>query len=321
MPQVIITGGAGFIGSAVVAELNARGFKDVLIVDTFDRDKRSRNLAGLGGARLMDGGKFRGRLAQGYFDPHRVEAVIHLAAIVDLAEKNWRLLEDVNVAFSQEIIRWCFDNKVRCVYASSGSVYGDGGLGYSDDHGIFDFLKPLNMYGRSKLLTDIWARDSGYLEAVAGLRYFNVFGPGGRRRSDFVASAFEQVQRQGVIELFASSSSDYGHGEQRRDFIYIRDVVDATLFFLENRQAAGVFNVGTGEARSWNDVARAVFAAMGRESDIRYVPAPKGLAVQTTDIVQADISKLRGAGYSGKMMSLEEAIADYVKRYLIKKRR
>ena len=317
--MIIITGGAGFIGSALVGELNRRGRSDLLIVDRLDHDEKEHNLSALKYERLMSGEEFRRDLKEGLFDQAGGEAIFHLAAITSTTEHDWSLFEDVNIAFTQEIIRWSVDRSIRCIYISSGATYGDGSLGYSDAHDVFDQLIPLNDYGRSKLMVDIWARDSGYLDRVVGIRYFNVFGPNeyhkGAMRS-VIAKKFEQMQREGVIELFKSNNPNFGDGEQKRDFIYVKDAVAATLHFMKNKQAYGVFNVGTGVARTWNDVAAAMFKAVGKEINIKYIDLPPELQKQYQDFTQADISKLRLNGYEEPFIVLEEAIDDYVKNYL-----
>lgn len=317
--MVIVTGGAGFIGSALVWALNQRGIVDILIVDTVDHDEKEHTVAALYYRGIVSGSEFRKRLRAGDYDAAGVEAVFHQAAITLTTEKHWQLFQDVNIAFSQEVISWCVNSHVRCVYVSSGAVYGDGSRGYSDDPGHFDQFEPLNLYGTSKLAVDTWARDAGHLDRVVGLRYFNVFGPNewhkGEMRS-VVAKKYDQLEQHGVVELFKSYRPDYHDGEQQRDFIYVKDAVEVTLFFLDHPDVTGVFNIGTGRARTWNDVARAMFSAVQRQPNIHYVDMPENLRDQYQYFTEADISKLRGAGFSGGMMSLEDAVADYIRNYL-----
>ena len=324
--MIVVTGGAGFIGSGLVWGLNRRGVNDILIVDEASHQEQEHNLAALKYEAVIDGDSFREKLAQDFFDEGEIEAVLHMGAISSTTEESWEKLEDVNIAFAQEVIRWCADRKVRCIYASSGATYGAGRQGYSDQHEMFDSLKPLNLYGKSKLMVDIWARDGGYLQEIVGLRYFNVFGPNeyhkGYMRS-VVVKKFEQLKQEGVIELFKSNNSQYADGEQKRDFLYVKDAVAATLHFVDNPGEAGVFNIGTGEARTWNDVAAAMFAALGKDGatsprgNVRYIDLPPELMRQYQNYTQADISKLRAAGFSQKMISLEEAVKDYVQNYLL----
>lgn len=317
--MIIVTGGAGFIGSAVIWALNERGIDDILVVDSLDHDEKEHNLAPLQYRQIVDGATFREQLQQGLYDISGVEAVIHEGAITSTTEQNWTLLEDVNIAFSQEVIRWCVDREVRCVYVSSGAVYGDGSHGYSDDPGLFDVLEPLNLYGKSKLLVDIWARDAGYLDTVVGLRYFNVFGPNEWHKGDMrsvVVKKYEQLQRDGVVELFRSYRDDIRDGEQMRDFVYVKDAVAATLHFIDHPDRAGIYNIGTGVERTWNDVAHAMFAAAEKEPNIRYIPMPESLRQQYQYSTCADVARLRSAGFVAPFLSLEDAIRDYAQVYL-----
>jgi len=316
--MIIVTGGAGFIGSALVWGLNKKDRRDVLVVDEIDHDEKERNLASLQYEELVGIEEFRSKLTDGDYSEAGIEAILHMGACSDTTENNWEYLESNNIEYSKEVIRWCFDRDIRCVYASSGAVYGDGASGYSDNHDLFDDLKPLNLYGKSKLDVDIWARDGGYLDKVAGLRYFNVFGPNEAHKEHMrsvIAKAWPRLRDKGVIELFKSNNADWQDGKFTRDFLYIKDAVKMTLFFLE-ADAAGVFNCGTGQARSWNDVARALFKAVGKEESIKYIDMPDGLKNQYQYKTEADVSKLKGVGYKGKCMTLEEAVTDYVKNYL-----
>ncbi|MDP3996932.1 MAG: ADP-glyceromanno-heptose 6-epimerase [Candidatus Andersenbacteria bacterium] len=318
--KYIITGGAGFIGSALLWGLNERGVSDVLVVDDIDSDDKEINIAGLQYEQLAGIKEFREKLVAGEYNDSGVEAVLHMGACSSTTENDWDYLVDNNVEYSKDIIRWCFDRDGRCVYASSAATYGDGKLGFKDDHDLFDRLKPLNLYGKSKLAVDIWARDGGYLDKVVGLRYFNVFGSNEQHKGSMrsvIAKKFEQVRDKGVIELFKSYNDGFGDGEQERDFVYIKDAVAATLFFMDNPVLGGVFNVGSGVARTWNDVARSMFAALDKEVKINYIDMPAEVKNQYQYHTQADISKLRQAGYKGKFMSLEDAVADYVRNYLV----
>ena len=329
--MIVVTGGAGFIGSALVWGLNQRGRSDVLVVDDVDHEEKEHNLAELEYEELVGIKEFRAKLLAGDYPvkpadaghgagDSGVEAVLHMGACSATTETDWDYLEDNNVEYSKDIIRWCFDGDVRCVYASSAATYGDGAEGYSDDPELFDALKPLNLYGKSKLLVDIWARDGKYFEGgIAGVRYFNVFGPNEWHKEGMrsvIAKKFEQIKADGFIELFASNDPEYKDGEQKRDFVYIKDVVDATLWLMENKETAGVFNVGAGAARTWNAVANAMFSAMGKKPDIRYIELPDQLKNQYQNFTQADITKLREAGYQRAFTSLEDAAVDYITNYL-----
>jgi len=318
--MIVITGGAGFIGSALLWALNERGQRNVLVVDEIDHAEKERNLGPLHYEKLIGIKDFREQLLSGDYDSAGVEAVIHLGACSDTTEQDWDYLADNNVEYSKDIIRWCADRGVRCLYASSAATYGDGSLGFSDEHELFDELKPLNLYGKSKLSVDIWARDGGYLDTVVGLRYFNIYGPNEAHKEHMrsvVAKKFEEIRQKETIELFKSYNKKYADGEQERDFMYVKDAVAVTLFLLDQPELAGVYNVGTGEARTWNDMAKAMFAALTLEPDIRYIDMPEQVREHYQYHTQADLTKLAKAGFKASFAGLEQAISDYVARYLV----
>ncbi|MHC4806666.1 MAG: ADP-glyceromanno-heptose 6-epimerase, partial [Planctomycetota bacterium] len=214
---------------------------------------------------------------------------------------------------------WATADNIRFIYASSAATYGDGSAGFSDDVEKMDELRPLNMYGCSKHLFDLWARRAGLLKKIVGLKYFNVFGPNEYHKGDmrsFVIKAFEQINATGKVRLFKSYRPEFKDGEQMRDFIYVKDAVDMTLFFLDNPGIGGLFNIGAGKARTWNDLVKAVFAAMGSKPKIEYIEMPDSIRNQYQYFTQANITKLRKAGYDKETTSLEEAIQDYVQNYL-----
>ena len=316
--MVIVTGGAGLIGSAIIWALNKRDETDIVIVDELDHDRKERNIAPLAYERLVGITEFREQLLSGDWDDNDVEAIIHLGACSDTTETNWDYLEDNNVEYSKDVIRWATDNNIRCLYASSAATYGNGEHGFDDDHELFDRLEPLNLYGKSKLLVDMWARDGGYLDKAVGLRYFNVFGPNEWHKEHMrsvINKKFPEVL-EGEIKLFKSEHPDYADGEQDRDFIYVKDAVAATLFFLDAPGVNGVFNIGTGQAGTWNEIAQAMFAAVGREAKITYIDLPEHLRGHYQYHTEADLTKLEKSGFKQDFMSLDEAIADYVKNYL-----
>lgn len=318
--MIIVTGGTGFIGSGVVWELNKRGRSDVVIVDNVDHEEKEHNIESLLYEERIEIPDFREKLAAGDFNNKGVEAIIHLGANSSTTERNWDHLLDNNVHYSQEIIRWCADNDVRCVYASSGATYGDGSLGFSDDPELFNDLQPLNLYGKSKLEVDIWARDGGYLDKVVGLRYLNVFGPNEYHKGDMASVIYKKYQDMAAgkpFTLFKSDHPDYADGESTRDFIYVKDVIDATLFFVENKEQGGVFNVGTAKERTWNDVAESAYAALNQEPNIEYIDMPASLKGQYQYHTKADVTRLRKAGFVQEFTALEDAIADYVQNYLV----
>ena len=318
-PMIVVTGGAGLIGSGLVWAINERGITNILIVDQLDHDEKEHNLAPLSYEKLVGIKEFRKGLLAGDYDSAGIEAILHLGACSDTTEQDWKYLEDNNVEYSKDVIRWCADHKVRCVYASSAATYGSGDTGFSDDLELFEQLEPLNLYGKSKLLVDIWARDGGYLDRVVGLRYFNVYGPNEQHKEHMrsvIAKKFEQVRDEGYIELFVSYLEQYADGEQERDFLYLKDAVEMTLFFLDTPKATGVFNIGTGQAKTWNEVAQAMFAAMDTKPDIRYIDMPETVKQHYQYHTEADTSKLVAAGYDKPVMTLPEAISDYIQQYL-----
>jgi ADP-L-glycero-D-manno-heptose 6-epimerase len=319
MAKIIVTGGAGFIGSALVWKLNEIGQSDITIVDHLDHEEKEKNVAPLRYEELVSGQEFREKLGQGRYDQAGIDVIFHLAAISATTEKSWEKLQDNNVDFSQEVIRFCADRDIRCIYASSAATYGDGSQGYDDDHELFDQLEPLNLYGKSKLLVDIWARDAGYLEKVVGLRYFNVFGPNENHKGDMrsvINKNYPDVAAGKPIHLFKSYKEEYSDGGQKRDFIYVKDAIAATLFFWKQPEVNGVFNVGTGMARTWNDVAKAMFVASGQPEKIEYIDMPASLQAQYQYFTQADMKKLTAAGFKEKTMPLEDSVADYIQNYL-----
>jgi ADP-L-glycero-D-manno-heptose 6-epimerase len=318
--MIIVTGGAGFIGSALIAGLNARGVEDILVVDILGTDEKWKNLRGLRYVDYIEAQAFREMFSAGRND-QSIEAVFHMGACSDTTETDSSYLVKNNYEYSKIAAQWAIRQGARFIYASSGATYGDGSRGFSDEKEHLEELRPLNMYGYSKHMFDLWARRRGLLDSIVGLKYFNVFGPNeyhkGNMRS-FVIKAFEQIDRKGKVGLFRSYRVDYFDGEQKRDFVYIKDAVDMTLFFLDNPKVNGIFNIGTGSARTWKELAKAVFASMGEEASIDYIPMPEELREKYQYFTEADIGKLRRAGYDKQTMSLEEAIDDYVQNYLIK---
>ncbi|MCS6772063.1 MAG: ADP-glyceromanno-heptose 6-epimerase [Kiritimatiellae bacterium] len=318
--SVIVTGGAGFIGSNIVAALNARGEDKILVVDLLGRDEKWKNLVGLFFEDYLEAPEFRRALLAGALPP--VRTVFHMGACSSTTEKDASYLIDNNYRFTRELCDWCLKTGARFIYASSGATYGDGSLGYSDDDAVTPTLRPLNMYGYSKHLFDLWALRSGALRRIVGLKFFNVYGPREEHKGDMrsvVSKAYSQIMHDGVVRLFRSYHPAYRDGEQVRDFIYVRDAVAVSLWFAENPGVNGLFNVGTGVARTWLDLARAVFAAMDREPAIEFIDMPESLRGKYQYRTEADISKLRRAGYSAPITSLEEGVRDYVRNWLMKR--
>lgn len=315
---IVVTGGAGFIGSNVVGELNRRGETRILVVDNLGSDERWKNLRGLEFEDIWPAARFRDAVRGGQRLPS-VRVVYHLGACSSTTETNADYLLDNNYQYTRELCEWCLEHHVRFVYASSAATYGDGSRGYSDADEATKQLWPLNMYGMSKHLFDLWALRHGLLRNIAGLKYFNVYGPREDHKGDMrsvVHKAYHQIRESGVVRLFKSYRPEFKDGEQKRDFIYVKDAVAATLFLGDHPEVGGLFNCGTGQARSWNDLARAVFAAMGLEPNIEYIEMPVGLRGKYQYFTQAEMNKLHAAGFSANFTSLEEGVRDYVRNYL-----
>ncbi|MHC4174476.1 MAG: ADP-glyceromanno-heptose 6-epimerase [Planctomycetota bacterium] len=316
--MIIVTGGAGFIGSALIAALNKRQITDILVVDQLGTDQKWKNLRNLSFVDYVEKDDFLEMVVENRLDS-ATEAVFHLGACSDTTETNASYLVKNNYEYSKLLAQWATADNIRFIYASSAATYGDGSAGFSDDVEKMDELRPLNMYGCSKHLFDLWARRAGLLKKIVGLKYFNVFGPNEYHKGDmrsFVIKAFEQINATGKVRLFKSYRPEFKDGEQMRDFIYVKDAVDMTLFFLDNPGIGGLFNIGAGKARTWNDLVKAVFAAMGSKPKIEYIEMPDSIRNQYQYFTQANITKLRKAGYDKETTSLEEAIQDYVQNYL-----
>ncbi|MDH5764049.1 MAG: ADP-glyceromanno-heptose 6-epimerase [Nitrospinota bacterium] len=316
--MIVVTGGAGFIGSAIVHALNQRGLSDICVVDLEDHPEKKNNLAPLKFSRRIDPDTFLAQVKDGSLQG--VDTLFHLGACSSTTETDVDFLTRNNVEYTQHLARFCLERGTRFIYASSAATYGDGWQGYSDDVTQLEILKPLNPYGQSKQDFDLWAREEGLLSRIVGLKYFNVFGPNEYHKEDMrslVLKGYEQIRDTGKIRLFKSYKPEYGDGEQVRDFIYVRDAVAMTLFFMDHPEVNGLFNVGTGETHCWNDLARALFRAMGREPVIDYIEMPDSIRDQYQYHTCAEMGKIRAAGYTSPLTPLDEAIDDYVKQYLI----
>jgi ADP-L-glycero-D-manno-heptose 6-epimerase len=317
--MIVVTGGAGFIGSALIWALNRRGEADILVVDQLRESEKWKNLVGLRFSDYVDKTVFIDRLTRGHFG-NRIRAILHMGACSATTEKDADYLMENNYRYTARIAAWREARPgCRLIYASSAATYGDGAQGYSDDEAVLDQLRPLNMYGYSKHLFDLLARRRGWLRSIVGLKYFNVFGPNEYHKGDMrsvINKAYPQVRDEGRMRLFKSHRPDYRDGEQLRDFIYVKDAVAMTLFFLDHPAIGGIFNIGTGRARSWNDVAAALFQAAKQPLDIDYIPMPEALRGKYQYYTCADLTKLQAAGWTTACRPLEEAVDDYVRHYL-----
>jgi len=317
--MIILTGGAGFIGSAMLWELNRAGRDDVLVVDDLESASSGKwkNISGLRYADITGIEEFSSLLESKRLG--KVEAVIHMGAISATTEEDADLLLRRNFHYSKSVARFCMESGARLVYASSAATYGDGALGYCDDEETMHRLRPLNMYGYSKQLFDLWAQRNGVLEKAAGLKFFNVYGPNEYHKEDMtsvVYKAFQQVRATGRVKLFKSYRPDYADGEQLRDFVYIKDCTAIMQWLLENPGIGGVFNLGTGDARSFRQLVTETFEAMGLQPDIEFIPMPEKLRDKYQYYTQADMQKLKAYGCTVEMTPLKEGVRDYVQHYL-----
>ncbi len=315
----IVTGGAGFIGSAFVWKLNQLGIDDILVVDNLGSTQKWKNLVNLRYYDYIHKDEFLEELYSNRFS--RIEAIVHMGACSSTTELDADYLMENNFHYTKELSKFCLANNIRFIYASSAATYGDGSLGFSDEHSIIPRLKPLNMYGYSKQLFDLWALKKGILDKIVGIKFFNVYGPNEYHKGDMksvVCKAFYQIRETGKLKLFKSYKPEYKHGEQKRDFVYIKDCVDVMAWFLEKKDVNGIFNLGTGEARTWNDLAKAVFSAMGVDTNIDYIDMPLAIRDKYQYFTQAEMKKLKDAGYNKDFTSLEDAVKDYIQNYLAK---
>jgi ADP-L-glycero-D-manno-heptose 6-epimerase len=319
--MIVITGGAGFIGSAMLWELNRLGYGKILIVDDLGQAASGKwlNLRGLKFHDFIHKNDFLDLLLQNRLLD--ISTVIHMGAISSTTEPDAGLLLKNNFEYSKVIAGHCLAHDIRLLYASSAATYGDGSAGYSDDEHTLDGLRPLNMYGFSKHLFDLWALQNGILEKAAGLKFFNVYGPNEYHKEDMrsvVCKAYGQIRECGCVHLFRSHREGYLDGEQLRDFVYVKDCTKIMAWLMQNPSASGLFNIGSGKARTFKDLVNATFAAMGREPCIDYVPMPENIREKYQYYTCAEDGKLRAAGYTEHMTTLENGVRDYVQQYLDK---
>jgi len=319
--MIVVTGGAGFIGSAVVARLNELGYEHIIIVDRLGTKDKWKNLNGLKFMDIHHKDDFYKMLVDDTV-PFATEAVIHLGACSSTYETDADYLAQNNFRYSAELVKHCLPRRAHFVYASSAATYGNGSLGYNDNCDITE-LRPLNMYGYSKQMFDLWAKKMEIDQKIVGLKFFNVYGPNEYHKENMrsvVHKAYEQILETGQLQLFKSEHPDYEDGEQKRDFIYVKDAVEMIIHFNENPETGGLYNVGTGRARSWNDLAKAVFNAMEKPVNIKYVDMPQHLKGKYQYFTEAKMDKIKEAGYTKEFYSLENGVKDYVQNYLMKKK-
>ncbi len=316
--MIIVTGAAGFIGSCLVSALNHQGFRDIILVDDFSHVEKEKNLEGKIFSSKVDREEFIDWLKENH---KLVQFIFHIGARTDTTEFDSKIFDKLNLNYSKDVWNSCVEFGLPVVYASSAATYGDGALGYMDNHDVIPSLKPLNPYGDSKNDFDKWVllqERKPYF--WAGLKFFNVYGPNEYhkgRMASVIFHAFNQIQTKGSVNLFRSHRADFEDGKQLRDFVYVKDVVSVCLFLMNNRKHSGIYNLGTGTARSFLDLALATFNASGSDPKINFVDIPEDIRDKYQYFTEASMEKLKSAGYINNFHSLEEGIADYVTNYLI----
>lgn len=317
--RILVTGGAGFIGSAIVWALNQRGQENIVVTDRLGSDEKWKNLVALKYADYVDADDLlrwieRDAQALGKFD-----VIFHLGANSATTERDAHHLMKNNFEYTKTLAHWALGMGARFVYASSAATYGDGTHGMDDKMEDIDVLRPLNMYGYSKHLFDQYARRAGIAQRIVGLKYFNVYGPNENHKGDMrsvVNKAFDQIRTTGRVQLFRSHHPDYEDGEQMRDFLYVKDAVEMTLFLASSPLTGGLYNLGTGQPHSWKQLVNAIFAALDMPPVIEFVDMPEHLRAKYQYFTCADVSKIRSAGFNGTITVLELAVRDYVQGYM-----
>ncbi len=313
----VITGVAGFIGSCMLSRLNQEGIKDVVIVDDFSKEERKNNYKDKQYSLAIDREEFPLWLKD---NADKVDFVVHLGARSDTTEKDWNVFLKLNLGYSQTLWKICADNNIPFIYASSAATYGDGNNGYSDDIATIDKLQPLNLYGKSKQDFDIWQLQQEKRPPFwAGLKFFNVYGPNEYhkgRMASVVMHAFYQIKEKGRVALFKSHKDGFKDGEQLRDFVYVKDVVEVILFLMKEQPKSDIYNIGTGAARSFYDLVKNIFVALGKDVAVDFIPMPVDIRDKYQYYTCADMDKLKSVGYAKQFSSIEEGVKDYVLNYL-----
>ena len=319
--KYIVTGAAGLIGSALIWKLNRLGIDDILAVDHLGTSEKWKNLRALAYADYMEKDVFMERLTSGAL-PRDVEVFLHMGACSSTTEKDATYLVGNNFDYTRKLALYSVTRGIQFLYASSAATYGAGEHGYVDDEDRLAELRPLNMYGYSKQMFDLWAKRQGLLSKITGVKYTNCFGPNELHKGEMrsvVCRAYEQIRDTGKVRLFKSYLPEYADGEQKRDFIYVKDAVEMVMFLLD-RKCRGIYNIGSGRAETWNSLAGAVFKAMDKPVNIEYIDMPDHLRGKYQYYTCADISKFRAAGYDAVVTPLEDTVADYIRNYISKGR-
>ena len=322
--RILITGGAGFIGSALVWELNRRGCENIVVCDRLSTDEKWKNLVPLKFADYIDGNDLLQAVQHAPAKLGRFDHVLHLGACSATTERDADFLMRNNYEFTKQLCQWSLANQTRFVYASSAATYGDGAHGMDDQMPDIHALRPLNMYGYSKHLFDLHAKREGWLPKIVGLKYFNVYGPNEDHKADMrslVHKACGQILATRKVQLFKSHRPDYKDGEQMRDFLYVKDAIRMTLHLAETPSAGGLFNLGSGKAHTWVELATAIFTALGKQPNIEFIDMPEHLQSKYQYYTCADIAKLRASGFTQEITALTEAVRDYVQGYLVPDKR
>lgn len=321
---IVVTGAAGFIGSCLTGFLNTKGYNRLILVDDFSKVEKTPNLEGKQYQQKVEREEFFNWLAE---NKPEIGFIFHIGARTDTTEFDYSIHEHLNVEYSQKIWNYCTENKVPVVYASSAATYGSGEEGYNDDHAIVYSLKPLNPYGVSKNEFDKWALQQATQPPFwAGLKFFNVYGPNEYhkgRMASVIWHSFNQINNQGFVKLFKSHKEGYKDGQQLRDFVYVKDVLKICYWLMEQFEKgadvdSGLYNLGTGKARSFEDLAKATFSGLDKEAKIEFIPMPEDIRDKYQYFTEANMQKLKDAGYSDSFYSLEEGVNDYVRNYLAK---
>ena len=319
--MIVVTGAAGFIGSCLVSRLNADQYHDLIVVDNFSVVKKEENLKNKKIKRYVDRNEFFSWLNENYED---VEFIFHLGARTDTTESNKDIFDLLNLNYSQQIWEACCEYQIPLVYASSAATYGSGKLGYDDDESLLPLLTPLNPYGDSKHEFDKWVLQQTATPFFwAGLKFFNVYGPNEYhkgRMASVILHAFQQISDSGRLKLFRSHHPDFEDGQQMRDFVYVKDVVEVLFFLMNLRQHSGIYNLGSGQARTFLDLGFNTFTALNREINIDFVDTPLVIRDTYQYFTEANMSKLKGIGFTRPFYTLEEGIRDYVQQYLVPNR-
>jgi ADP-L-glycero-D-manno-heptose 6-epimerase len=321
--RILVTGGAGFIGSALIWELNRRGIKDILVADFLGREEKWKNLAPLQFADYIEANDLLPRIEQSPQLFNNITTVFHLGACTSTTESDAAYLIRNNFEYTKTLAHFALEGGRRFIYASSAATYGSLEASLPETVAL-ESLRPLNMYAYSKHLFDCYAQNAGILPRITGLKYFNVFGPNENHKGDMrsvVHKAFHQIQETGCISLFKSYRPEFPDGGQRRDFMYMKDAVAATVFLAEHVNGDGLFNIGSGEATTWRDLANAIFSALEREPRIEFIEMPGTLRDRYQYYTRANIGKLRAAGFTQPITPLNEAVSDYIHNYLLPGRR